>query len=176
MKNKLLTIALTAACCLTYIACDDNKDEFLDEFSTILSFRNCDEIEVEVYNTGENGEYQLIVNKSGTQLGTVTRASIDVMDKALLEIYNEQNGKDYQLYPEDCYVFNGDKQIEFGPNDTYQTRSVTLITDKILESNQQEGNFVIPFILQNSADSINAERKYVFLKPAVIVPNVAFEK
>lgn len=128
------------------------------------------------YNTGENGEYQLIVNKSGTQLGTVTRASIDVMDKALLEIYNEQNGKDYQLYPEDCYVFNGDKQIEFGPNDTYQTRSVTLITDKILESNQQEGNFVIPFILQNSADSINAERKYVFLKPAVIVPNVAFEK
>ena len=55
MKNKLLTIALTAACCLTYIACDDNKDEFLDEFSTILSFRNCDEIEVEVYNTGENG-------------------------------------------------------------------------------------------------------------------------
>ena len=28
MKNKLLTIALTAACCLTYIACDDNKDEF----------------------------------------------------------------------------------------------------------------------------------------------------
>ena len=176
MKNKLLTIALTAACCLTYIACDDNKDEFLDEFSTILSFRNCDEIEVEVYNTGENGEYQLIVNKSGAQLGTVTRASIDVMDKALLEIYNEQNGKDYQLYPEDCYVFNGDKQIEFGPNDTYQTRSVTLITDKILESNQQEGNFVIPFILQNSADSINAERKYVFLKPAVIVPNVAFEK
>ena len=176
MKNKLLTIALTAACFLTYIACDDNKDEFLDEFSTILSFRNCDEIEVEVYNTGENGEYQLIVNKSGAQLGTVTRASIDVMDKALLEIYNEQNGKDYQLYPEDCYVFNGDKQIEFGPNDTYQTRSVTLITDKILESNQQEGNFVIPFILQNSADSINAERKYVFLKPAVIVPNVAFEK
>lgn len=85
MKNKLLTIALTAACCLTYIACDDNKDEFLDEFSTILSFRNCDEIEVEVYNTGENGEYQLIVNKSGTQLGTVTRASIDVMDKALLK-------------------------------------------------------------------------------------------
>lgn len=51
-----------------------------------------------------------------------------------------------------------------------------MITDKILESNQQEGNFVIPFILQNSADSINAERKYVFLKPAVIVPNVAFEK
>lgn len=85
MKNKLLTIALTAACCLTYIACDDNKDEFLDEFSTILSFRNCDEIEVEVYNTGENGEYQLIVNKSGAQLGTVTRASIDVMDKALLK-------------------------------------------------------------------------------------------
>ena len=100
MKNKLLTIALTAACCLTYIACDDNKDEFLDEFSTILSFRNCDEIEVEVYNTGENGEYQLlIVNKSGTQLGTVTRASIDVMDKALLEIYNEQNGKRLSIIP-----------------------------------------------------------------------------
>ena len=30
MKNKLLTIALTAACCLTYIACDDNKDDNKD--------------------------------------------------------------------------------------------------------------------------------------------------
>ena len=60
-------------------------------------------------------EYQLIVNKSGAQLGTVTRASIDVMDKALLEIYNEQNGKRLSIIPEDCYVFNGDKQIEFGP-------------------------------------------------------------
>ena len=34
MKNKLLTIALTAACCLTYIACDDNKDEFIIQVKT----------------------------------------------------------------------------------------------------------------------------------------------
>lgn len=176
MKNKILTITLAAACCLTYTACDDNKDEFLDNFSTILTFRNCDEIAVEVYNTGENGEYNLIVNKSGSQLGTSTSASIEVMNEALLEIYNQENGKEYKAYPQDCYVFNGDKVLKFGANDTYQTRKVTLVTDKILENNKKGGELVIPFMLQSSTDSINAERKYVFLKPEVIVPKVAFEK
>lgn len=176
MKNRILAITLAASCCLTYTACDDNKDEFLDNFSTILTFRNCDEIAVEVYNTGENGEYSLIVNKSGSQLGTSTSASIEVMDEALLAIYNQENGKEYQAYPSDCYVFNGDKVLTFGAGDTYQTRKITLVTDKILENNNKGGDWVIPFMLQSSTDSINAERKYVFLKPAVIVPDVSFEK
>ena len=42
---------------------------------------------------------------------------------------------------------------------SFYGQTLPLITDKILESNQQEGNFVIPFILQNSADSINASQK-----------------
>lgn len=176
MKNKILAITLAASCCLAYTACDDNRDEFLDDFSTILTFRNCDEIAVEVYNTGENGEYSLIVNKSGSQLGTSTSASIDVMSNALLEIYNQEYGKEYQAYPQDCYMFNGDKVLTFGPGDTYQTRKITLVTDKILEINKNEGEYVIPFMLQSSTDSINAERKYVFLKPTVIVPNISFEK
>lgn len=176
MRNNILAITLAATCLLTGTACDDNKEEFLNEFSTILSFRNCDEIAVEVYNTGENGEYNLIVNKSGSQLGATTSASIEIMDEVLLEIYNQQYGKEYKIYPSECYQFNGEKKVTFGPDDTYQTRNVTLVTDKILESNKLDNNYVVPFMLQSSPDSINAERKYVFLKPTVIVPTVSFEK
>ena len=34
--------------------------------------------------------------------------------------------------------------------------------------------FVIPFMLYNGSDSINAKRKYVFVKPSVIIPLVSF--
>ncbi len=50
MKNKILTTTLVAACWLTYSACEDGKDEFLNDFTTILSFRNYDEIPDNVQN------------------------------------------------------------------------------------------------------------------------------
>ncbi len=176
MKNKLLTMTLAASCWLAYSACEDGKDEFLSDFGTILSFRNCDEIPLTVYRTGENTDYQLVINKSGTNQGAVASASVEVMDDATLLIYNQENGKSYKKYPDDCFVFHGDKRVEFGSSDTYQTRDITLDTDKILENNEKDDNFVIPFMLYNGTDSINAERKYIFVKPSVIVPTVFFEK
>lgn len=176
MKNKILTATLAATCWLAYSACEDGKDEYLNDFSTILSFRNCDEIPLTVYRTGENSNYQLIVNKSGVSSNNTAFASIEIMDEATLSIYNAENGKSYKKYPEDCYSFNGNKLIEFGATESYQTRDITLLTEKILENNQKDNNYVIPFMLYNGSDSINAERKYVFVKPSVIVPTVFFEK
>ena len=176
MKNKILTATLAATCWLAYSACEDGKDEYLNDFSTILSFRNCDEIPLTVYRTGENGNYQLIVNKSGSGLNNTASASIEIMDDATLSIYNAENGKSYKKYPDDCYSFNGNKLVEFGATDSYQTRDITLVTEKILENNEKESNYVIPFMLYNGSDSINAERKYVFVKPSVIVPTVSFER
>lgn len=174
MKNKILTTTLVAACWLTYSACEDGKDEFLNDFTTILSFRNYDEIPLTMYRTGENTDYQLIVNKSGSALNTTASASIEIMDDATLSIYNAENGKSYKKYPDNCYSFNGNKFVEFGASDSYQTRNITLFTEKILENNERDNNFVIPFMLYNGSDSINAKRKYVFVKPSVIIPLVSF--
>ena len=63
MRKNILLVSFVSAFLLTQTACEDGKDEFLDDFSTILYFRNSGEIPVSVYNTGEDANYQ--VDKQG---------------------------------------------------------------------------------------------------------------
>lgn len=51
-KNILFAI-LATSCLLTHTACEDGKDEYLSDFSTILYFRNSGELPLTVYKTGE---------------------------------------------------------------------------------------------------------------------------
>ena len=52
MRKNILLVSFVSAFLLTQTACEDGKDEFLDDFSTILYFRNSGEIPVSVYNRG----------------------------------------------------------------------------------------------------------------------------
>ena len=63
MRKNILLVSFVSAFLLTQTACEDGKDEFLDDFSTILYFRNSGEIPVSVYNTGEDANYQVVINK-----------------------------------------------------------------------------------------------------------------
>ena len=42
MRKNILLVSFVSAFLLTQTACEDGKDEFLDDFSTILYFRNRD--------------------------------------------------------------------------------------------------------------------------------------
>ena len=44
MRKNILLVSFVSAFLLTQTACEDGKDEFLDDFSTILYFRNSGEI------------------------------------------------------------------------------------------------------------------------------------
>ena len=72
MRKNILLVSFVSAFLLTQTACEDGKDEFLDDFSTILYFRNSGEIPVSVYNTGEDANYQVVINKGGSELNAVT--------------------------------------------------------------------------------------------------------
>jgi hypothetical protein len=86
MRKNILLVSFVSAFLLTQTACEDGKDEFLDDFSTILYFRNSGEIPVSVYNTGEDANYQVVINKGGSELNAVTEVSIGTMDDAWLYI------------------------------------------------------------------------------------------
>ncbi len=62
------------------------KGEFLSDYSTILYFRNNGEILVSLYKTGEDGDYQLVINKSGSDLGSITEVEIEVSDDVLAKL------------------------------------------------------------------------------------------
>lgn len=64
--KKILMISLLFSLTVGFVACDDNKDEYLSDYSTIVYFRNSGEIPLTLYKTGEDTEYQPILPvKSG---------------------------------------------------------------------------------------------------------------
>ena len=103
MKKKILITSLLAGMLFTNTACEDNKEEFLSDFSTILYFKQSGETPLTLYKTGETTNYKLTVNKAGSELNSTTEVAISVLDKAALDIYNLENRTEYELLPNDCY-------------------------------------------------------------------------
>ena len=152
MRKNILLVSFVSAFLLTQTACEDGKDEFLDDFSTILYFRNSGEIPVSVYNTGEDANYQVVINKGGSELNAVTEVSIGTMDDAALAIYNAEQGVKYKAIPTTCYELNGDRKFTFAANELYKTMDITLKTELIdgLPALNTGEEYVLPLQLENS--------------------------
>ncbi len=171
-KNILLTI-ITTGLLLTHTACDDGKDEYLSDFSTILYFRNSGELPVTVYKIGENTEYDLIVNKAGTDLGATASAVVTTMSDATLEAYNTSAGYNYKALPSTCYTYEN-WEIVFSSADFYKVVTVSMDPELLEQNIGTDATYVIPFEITNGSDSINVEKQYAFIVPTVETPSVGF--
>ena len=166
MKNSIIITLFCSIISLTYIGCEDGKDEYLSDFSTIFYFRNSGEIGVTIYKIGSNTDYELIINKAGSDLGATASVEVGIMSEASLAAYNSLEGVDYKMLPSTCYTFSGGN-IQFGPSDLYKTVNVSLSPDDIEQNLGTDGTYVIPFELYNGSDSINVEKQYAFIIPAI---------
>lgn len=174
MKRNILFALLAAGCLLTHTACEDGKDEYLSDFSTILCFRNSGELPLTVYKTGENTDYSLIVNKSGSALGTTASIEVDIMSDASLAAYNTSEGVNYKALPGTCYTVDN-TSLQFGAADMYKTINVSLVAEQIEQYDGTDATYVIPFELYSASDSVNAQKRYAFIIPSVQVLTVGFE-
>lgn len=178
MRKKLIIASLAATLLLTHTACDDNKDEYLSDFSTILYFRNSGELPLNIYNTGDNTEYKLVVNKAGSELGASTEVSVAVMDDAALAVYNAEELTQYKALPGSCYEIKSDMKLLFGSADLSKQIDVVLKPEAIyaLPALPDGESYVLPMQLINSVDSINSIKNTVFVKPSILVPTVYFSQ
>lgn len=178
MKKKIIFASLAAAFLMTHTACEDEKSEYLSDFSTILSFRNSGEIPLDIYSTGDDAEYRVVINKGGSELGATTEVSVAVMDDAALTIYNAEQWTAYKALPATCYELKGDTKLAFGSSDLYKTMDVVLKTELIkgLPVLNAGEAYVLPLQLQNSKDSINSKIGAAFIKPNVVTPTIFFSK
>ena len=174
MKKNILLAILATGCLLTHTACEDGREEFLSDFSAILYFRNSGELPLTIYKTGENTDYALTVNKSGSSLNATTSVQIGIMSDASISAYNESEGVNYKALPASCYTFNS-TTLQFGASDLYKTVNVSLITEQIEQHSGDDATYVIPFELYDSADSINAAKRCAFIIPDVRTITVGFE-
>ncbi|MEG0887869.1 MAG: DUF1735 domain-containing protein [Bacteroides sp.] len=175
MRKNRLFIGLAAMLLLTQAGCDDSKGEFLEDFSTILYFKNSGETPLTLYKTGENTDYSIVVNKAGSDLSAITDVSVGIMDQASLAVYNAEHGTTYREMPTDCYTFQSGK-LQFASSETHKNMKLTLITTEIDKLEPSEGTYVIPFEMYGSPDSINSRKNVLFINPKVVIPEIYFKK
>ena len=175
MKKNIL-FALLATSLFMTVGCEDNKEQFLDEYDTILYFRNSGELPITVFSTGDNATYDLIVNKAGSNYSSIASVEVGSMDAASLEAYNTTYRSNYKALPDDCYSFDI-AQVNFASSETYKTVTVSFDTERIKAVlNENNSNYVIPMYLYNGSDSINADKQYAFIIPTVETPTIGFEE
>lgn len=146
-------------------ACEDNKEEFLSDYDTIMYFRNSGVQELTCYITGDKTHFDMPIVKAGYNSEALSDARITVMDAAQLSVYNSENGTDFQLLSPDCYEFTTETDLIFSADDLYKAVSVSFTPENI--KNLGEGNYVLPLVLTSSQD-VNEEKNIVFVKPEVV--------
>ena len=102
MKKSILYITLCLFSILQ-ISCEDNREQYLDDYSTILYFRNSGEIEYSIYKTEEMTKYAVAIAKAGSDKNAKTTVEMKVMDEVMLAEYNENQGTHYKILPSGCY-------------------------------------------------------------------------
>ncbi|MDH6535109.1 DUF1735 domain-containing protein [Parabacteroides sp. 52] len=172
--KKIGLLSLLFACGVSFIACDDNKDEFLSDYNTILYFKESGEHPLTLYKTGEDMAYPVTVNKAGSDLANTTSVGINVLDDAALSTYNATYNTDYARLPENCYEIQENK-LNFNADDLYKLVNVVFKTDLIYQLSSDK-KYVLPIALSESKDSINQKKSYTLLIPTVLIPTVYFNQ
>ena len=163
MKKSILYIALCLFSVLQ-ISCEDNREEYLDDYSTILYFRNSGEIEHSIYKTEEETHYAVSIVKAGSDMSATTTVDMKVMDESMLAEYNENQGTRYKMLPSGCYSIKAGL-LTFNATEMYKKVDLSFYTEAIsvLQDEEQENEYIVPLFLSNSSDSINTEKKYMFI-------------
>lgn len=181
MKNKLFIITLligTLLFCMT--SCDDNKSEFLDDYSTILYFVQSGEQELPIYRTGENTTLSISVNKAGSNLSTSSSAQVVALTQEELDAYNAANfiAAELILLPSECYQILTSTSVQFGSKELNKFVDIDFLIDKVeaLGSNAELTKYAFAIKLVSEVDSVNDTKNIVVYRPQVLTPTVFFEK
>lgn len=185
MKLRILSYTLLLAVAGLLCACEDHRSDYMEDFQTIVYFRNGGLQSLTLYRTGEEGLYRIPVCKSGRNLQGTATAVVLPFDDAQMSMYNIRNESSYSLIPQSLYRFvdenraplseQGKVDLEFGPGDPYKVVYLSLDTvglSALMEANPDEV-YVLGlqvFADENVSDDINL----IVLKPDIEVPYVSF--
>ena len=103
--KRLLPIFFAAAALSGLPACDDPHTEHMEDYQTMVYFRNGGEQSLKLFRTGEDGVYAVPVCKSGFNLQGTASAQVVPLDEARMKTYNYLHETDYSMIPADLDAF-----------------------------------------------------------------------
>ena len=173
MKTYIRITFIAAYFLAALTACQDNKTEFLNDYSTVLYLRNSGETPLTLYKTGETFDYEVVVTKAGYNLSATAEVEVGIMNEATLDAYNADNYTSFRRVPDNCYTFVGGK-AQFGKSEQYKAFTLTL-DPTALDALAAGERWVVPVYLFNGSDSVNSEKKALLIEPEVLIPLLQFD-
>ena len=175
---------LPALAVLLAAACEDHRSDYMEEFQTMVYFRNGGEQSLTLYRTGEDGVYKIPVCKSGRNLSGTATAEVLPFDDAQMAIYNVEKETDFKLISPTYYSFLDEGgnalpdqsrvTLTFGEDDAFRVFSLRINTVGIsaLQENDPDGEYVMAFQLFSN-DRISEDINLIVLRPAVDIPSLS---
>ncbi|MBD3591398.1 BT_3987 domain-containing protein [Bacteroides sp. GM023] len=175
--KKIYLASLLLGLLVTQISCSDvdENEIYQNEFHKILLLKTNGVLDLTVYNTGEDSNYEFSVMKSGTSPETTANAYISPMTEEELQTYSDDRGLNLLEVPSNCYELS-EKELYFNPNERYKKIELALHTNMIAQLPASEADYVIPLILKSENDSINESKNILIIKPNIIIPSVLFKQ
>lgn len=157
---------------LWFVSCDEYRDA--DELDDQLYLQKTGLMEAKVFNWG-TFTYELPVIKSGKGNHSATvRLQVD---ESVLVAYNEENGTDYKLMPENCYSVK-EKMLSFAEEDYRKFFLIDFDPESLTALGADGMQYVLPCLLVTDNTDIQIaeeDKAKVLIKPTVYQPYIGFE-
>ena len=182
MKFKFIYTTLIAGAALLFAtACYDYRNENMEEYQTMVYFRNGGEQSLALYSTGEDGYYAIPICKGGRNLEGTISVQVLAFDDTRVALYNAANYTNYSAIPSELFSFlkedgqtpinENPDTVEFGPDDASKViyvRMNTVAVGQLMAANPDK-KYILGFQLFSN-DKVSDGVNYLLLTPEIEVP------
>lgn len=175
--NKFLLLLGSLAMTAGMTGCEDTRGEHLEDFASMVYFRNGGNQTLTLYRVGENTVYKVPVCKGGSDLSYTAEATVAAVEQSQLDIYNMNNGTNYVQIPSSCFKFLTDTKLHFASEETSKVVEVELATDDISALQEADPEHEYILALQVYSDrQVSADINLLILKPEITIPVLSFSE
>lgn len=132
MKNNIFKIIIFFLALVSLGACDDGCEDYLDQYESILYFKNNGEQHVTIYDTSNEASCEFTVIRAGYNSKKYSTVDVSVLDAVNIQIYNAENETDYKLLPDNCFKLET-PTLAFEDTDNHKKVKAFFYIDKIKE-------------------------------------------
>lgn len=173
--RKIKTIfLLLCGLSLFFAGCEDNRKEYLDDYQTLVYFRNGGDQMLKLYRVGENTVYEIPVCKGGLDRKATGVVTVSAMEQSQLDMYNLENETRYRQLPDTCFRFLGETELAFASDEENKVIRVEILTDDVstVQESDSENEYVLA--LQVHADqTISPDINLLILHLDIDIPKLS---
>ena len=173
MKKILFNILMLAGMAFLYSSCSNSAydaDNFYpSKYHKIMLLKQYGKQTYDLATVQTDYQDTMVVYKAGSNPGLTADVNFQVLDQATIDAqYNEVEGMDYRVVPQEDYEFNSGSEVKFESGETGKNFVMTIHADKVYAFMQNSQNvtsktkFVLPVKMTSANDTINSDMGYSF--------------